>query len=238
MLDQSHSLFHVKCIRGYLNMNKQEKAMKLIEEQQYEEAAQLFIEHIEEEPNDPVRYINFASFLLQMKQDEQAERFFLKAIELDEKAATAYYGLGNIYYEHELFDEAEKVYLHSIRLGMDDADVYYILGMTYVKKENMTLSLPYLQRATELSNDADMLFQYGLVLAKSDYLKEAETVLHRVVKQEEKHADAWYNLGIIAVQNDQFEMAIHYFEQVLEHQPEHLLAKEAMKKVKNQIVND
>ena len=42
-------------------LNKQKQAIELMREKKYEEAAKLFIEIIEENPEDPIGYINFGN---------------------------------------------------------------------------------------------------------------------------------------------------------------------------------
>ena len=91
-------------------MEKNREAIRMMQEKKYEEAAKLFNEIIEENPNDPLGYINFGNLLVELQENERAERFFLKAIELDENAATAYYGLGNLYFEQNQFEQLQKIF--------------------------------------------------------------------------------------------------------------------------------
>lgn len=209
-------------------MTKLERAIESVAERDYESAAKLFVEYIDEEPTDPVGYINFANLLAVTNQLEEAERVFLKAIELDDKLATSYYGLGNLYYEQALYTEAETMFKQALALGLADADIYFMLGMTYVRREDTMLSLPFLQRATELDKKPDNLFQYGLALARTDFVAEAEEVWQEVLQLNAQHADTLYNLGIIAVQNNDKQLATSYFNQALEAQPNHKLAKQAI----------
>ncbi|HEU0228409.1 MAG TPA: tetratricopeptide repeat protein, partial [Arachidicoccus soli] len=65
-------------------LNKQKQAIEFMREKKFEEAAKLFIEIIDENPEDPIGYINFGNVLELMHQHDKAERFYLKAIELDE----------------------------------------------------------------------------------------------------------------------------------------------------------
>ena len=90
-----------------------------------------------------------------------------------------------------------------------------------LKEKHLILAIPFLQRATELSEDAEIKFQYGLVLAQTNYLKEAKIVLEEVIKLKNTHADALYNLGIIAVQENDNEVALSYINQALDSEPNH-----------------
>lgn len=208
-------------------MNNLERASAHIKEKKYDKALQLFIEWIEEHPNDPIGYVNAGNLCAELKQMKEAETFLLKAIELDEKTATAFVSLGNIYYEQALYDEAGKMFHHALHLGYEDSDLYYLYGMTYVKTERPLLALPFLQRAVELGDNLDYTFQYGLVLAQLHYLDEAEKVFQDVLQNDETYADASYNLAIIYVHREQFAEANTLLKQTLQHAPNHRLAKKA-----------
>lgn len=208
-------------------MSKLQRAIEQMNNREYETAAKLLVEYIDEQPEDPIGYINFANLLVLTNQLQEAERCFLRAIELNDSSATAYYGLGNLYYEQDLLQEAEKMFKYCLTLGLEDADVYFMLGMTYVKRDDMILSLPFLQRATELDEQPESLFQYGLALAKMNFEKEAEVVWHRVLKLDKRHADTLYNLGIVAANKQDNSLALAYFNDALTAQPNHTLALQA-----------
>lgn len=215
-------------------MGKEAAALQLIKEQKFEEAAKILIELMETYPKEPKHYMQFGQLLFQMKQYEEAERFLLKAIELDESIAASFYSLGNLYYETALYDDAEKIFHHALKLGLRDSDAHFMLGMTYVQKDKITLSLPYLQRSAELSDEVDKHFQYGLSLAKLNYIEEAKRVFEKVIALDEHHADGLYNLGIIAMHEQDFAKATDYIEKTLQLQENHTLAlqaKETMEKL-------
>ncbi|MEI3605796.1 tetratricopeptide repeat protein [Pseudogracilibacillus sp. SE30717A] len=212
-------------------MTKQEIAIQFIKDKQYEEAAKLLVELIEDQPEDPINYINFGNLLEITNQIEEAERFFLKAIELDENSATAFVSLGNLYFNQKLYDQAEKMLKHAIHLGVNDGETFYLLGMVYYKQKQLMLSIPFLQRAVELTDDVEKMFQYGLALAQVNYLKEAKEVFVKVIDKEHSHADANYNLGIIYVREEKWEEALEYLNRALVHQPDHKMAKQARENV-------
>src|SRR5699024_6494948 len=108
-------------------------------------------------------------------------------------------------------------------------------GMTYVQKDKITLSLPYLQRSAELSNQADKQFQYGLSLAKLNYIEEAKEVFERVIALDDKHADGLYNLAIIAMHEQDLAVAADYIAQTLQLQENHALALQAKETIENHL---
>lgn len=206
---------------------KQKRAIELLQAEKYEEAAQLFIEQIEETPDNPVLYVNFGNLLMTMKEHEKAANFYNKAIALDATFATAYAGLGSLLYKEKSFDDAIICFKKAMELGLHEVDVYYLLGMSLCKKEYFIQALPFLQRATELSSDVNILFQYGLLLAQLSFVMDAQTVLEKVIEQDADHADALYNLGIIHARKEDTEKALNLFNRVLAVQPIHALALNA-----------
>ncbi|MUK87014.1 tetratricopeptide repeat protein [Ornithinibacillus sp. L9] len=213
-------------------MDKNAKAIQLMKENKFEEAASIFNEVIQENPEEPLGYINFGNLLLHVKDEERAKRFFEKAIELDDKAAIAYYGLGNLFFEQADYHKAQEYYQKAIELGLEEADVYFMLGMTFQHQEHYKLALPYLLRATELNpDDVELLFQYGLALAQSNLIEDAKEVFQQVLAKDNEHSDAHYNLGVIELFQDQAEEALSHFNQALVIQPDHVLAANGKSKL-------
>lgn len=208
-------------------MNYNEQGIKALQEKRYEDAVKAFTEAIEENPNDPVGYVNFGNVLAAMNDIERAERFFQKAITLDEKAATAYYGLANLYYNSERYVEAAKLYQKSIDYGIEGADAFYMLGKSFEKEEKEKLALPYMQRAAELApEDVQIRLSYGILLCKLEMFDVAKSELEYVLERDEKNADAHYNLGVLyAVSTENTEKALHHLEQAFTLEPSYEQAK-------------
>ncbi|MDR4174421.1 hypothetical protein FO522_33535, partial [Bacillus nitratireducens] len=77
------------------------------------------------------------------------------------------------------------------------ADVTFLLGIKHVQLGHERLALPFLQKATELDErDVQAVFQCVLYFAVLEQLKEAKTYFEYVFEMNEKHLDAYYNLGV------------------------------------------
>lgn len=196
--------------------------------QKYDEAARILNEFVEEHPTDPIGYVNFGNLLMHMQEYDRAARFFEKAIELDEMTATAYYGLGNVYFEQEDFKKAQHEYQRAITNQLQVSDVYFMLGLSFQYQDANALSLPYLLRAVELDPDEEKEFQFGLALAQEELLEEAFEMFTKVLERNPEHSDAHYNLGVIALYNQDMETSMYHFEEALEYQPDHALAANGM----------
>lgn len=202
-------------------MDYNELGIQAIQEENYEKAVELFTKAIEENPNEAIGYINFGNLLSSMNEDERAEKFFQKAITLDEGAATAYYSLANLYYNAERFAEAAKLYEKAISTGIEGPDAYYMLGKSLEKEGLTKLSLPYLQRASELApEDIQIKLSYGIALASLEMFEQAEPVFKEIVQLDAENADAHYNLGVLyAVSTSDTEAALSHLKEAFTLQP-------------------
>ena len=210
------------------SMSYSDKIVQLIKENKIETAVELLLEAVELEPDNPLHLVNLGNLLLQHKEYEQAESFFLRALQLDEHMATAHFGLASLHYELGKYKDAASAFRACIALNMEDAEVYYLLGMSYLKLKNPLLASPFLQRASELEEGVDYLFQYGLTLAQLDHLTEAKKVFKRVLAIDEKHADSLYNLAIIYIHEDRYDETVDLLQATLAINPNHQLAKRAL----------
>ena len=202
-------------------MDYNEIGIIAFQEKRYEDAAKAFTEAIENQPNDALGYVNFGNLLASLNDVERAERFYQKAITVDEKAATAYYSLANLYYNVERFIEAAKLYQKSIEHGIQGADAYYMLGKCFEKDEQYKLALPYMQRAAELApEDLQIRLSYGILLCTLEMFDVAKGELEFVLAQDEKNADAHYNLGVLyAVSTDNTEKALEHLKEAYTIEP-------------------
>lgn len=204
-------------------MDFNEQGIQAFQEKRYEDAAQLFTQAIEAEPDNAIGYVNFGNLLAVLDDTERAERFFQKAITVDETAATAYYGLANLYYNAERYAEALKLYEQAVQHKIAGADVYYMMGKCFERMENPKLALPYLQRAAEIApEDTQIRLAYAIVLCALEMFEEGKKQLDYLIEQDWNNADAHYNLGVLyAVSTEQTEDAMYHLKQAFTIQPEY-----------------
>ncbi|SFF52870.1 hypothetical protein SAMN05216353_10156 [Halobacillus alkaliphilus] len=66
-------------------MDKLKQGIEEMQNHNYEEAARLFTESIDENPKQPVGYINFGNLLTHMNDYERAARFLIELLSLMKK---------------------------------------------------------------------------------------------------------------------------------------------------------
>ncbi|WP_040228896.1 tetratricopeptide repeat protein [Bhargavaea cecembensis] len=211
-------------------MDHNAEGIEAIRNEDYEKAVKAFSDAIEQNPEDPIGYINFGNLLATLGRPEEAgkaERFFQKALTLDPSSMTAVYGLAGLYYNEERYDEAAKLYEKAIRGGIDGADAPFMLAKSLERSGKPKLALPYMQRAAELSpDDVQIRLSYGILLASLEMFGPAADELKFVLTADPKNADAHYNLGVLyAVSTQQKEDALRHLKQAYTLDPEHVQAR-------------
>jgi tetratricopeptide (TPR) repeat protein len=208
-------------------MEHNELGIKALQEGEFEKAIEAFMKAAEEEPENPVGYINLGNVFASAGDFERAERFFQKAISLDENAGSALYGLGNLYFTNERFEEAAKLYEKAIRAGLNEADAFFMLGKSLKQLDNPKLALPYFQRSAELApDDLEIRLAYGILLAEMELFEEAQKELSFVIEKDKENADAHYNLGVLyAVSTNRKDDALFHLEKAFTIEPDHTQAR-------------
>ena len=195
-------------------MEYNEIGIEALQDGAYEKAVEAFMKAIENEPNDAVGYINLGNVFASLGDAEKGEPFFQQAIVLDPEAGTAYYGLANLYYNKERYEEASKLYEQAVRKGVDQSDAYFMLAKSLERMDKAKLALPYMQRAAELApDDLEIRLSYGILLANMELFTEAGDEFRFIIENDEKNADAHYNLGFLyAVSTDRKEDALTHLK--------------------------
>jgi arylsulfatase A-like enzyme/predicted Zn-dependent protease len=73
------------------------------------------------------------------------------------------------------------------------------------------------QSASELGDDLHAPYYWGLALAKNHKKKEAVEILQALVQRHPHFADAYFYLGILALDHEDYEKGIAFFSQYLTH---------------------
>lgn len=216
-------------------MLNQEQIYQLIKQGNFEEALKALFENIETSPKEVENYINAGILLAEAGEVEKAEKFFQRAITLDPENGAIYYNLGNVYYNEGRFNEAIKLYQQALKFNVDKVDTNYMIGMSFNQLEAFNEALPFLMTAAELDDcdDAEVQFQYGLVLCHLEMFEQAIDQLKRVLAIDSKHADALYNLGLATyMQTEDTDEAIRHFEAAVDANPDHVMSHHAIKTFK------
>lgn len=211
-------------------VTSQETIYQWIQDGKLEDALKALFQNIEDEPKTVENYINAGIVLADVGEVEKAQRFFQKAITLDDKNGAVYYNLANLYYDQGKYQDAIKLYQLASKNNMDKVDTNYMIGMSFNQLDAHKEALPFFMTAAEQDNakDAEVQFQYGLVLCHLEMFEQAIDQLKIVLAIDSRHVDALYNLGLASYMlTEDIDLPIAYFEQAIHIDPEHLLSQHA-----------
>lgn len=152
-------------------------------DQEYTEALTSLIKANQLEPKNTDILNNLGMAYYFKGESELAIKYLNQSLELDPKNSDAKINLGTIYYQNGDIDRAEKLY----KIVMKD--------LTYDKQARTFYNLGILE------------------MTKRKNLSMAETYFVKAIKEDSNYCPAYYNLGTIQYQRQQFKSALRNFKE-------------------------
>lgn len=166
-----------------------EKAVKLRNQEKFEEALELLEELYKNEPNSENVKNSLIDTLLSyggyhndvyLLEFEKAKNIFNRIIEIDPKNYRAYYNKGIAYFNLNEIEKAKKLYEKALSLKPDYKHCIYNLGLLYEATGDLQEALKYYEDALKI----DSKFTYALqarnhVRNDLDELKETKAEINR-----------------------------------------------------------
>lgn len=150
------------------------KASKLFQQGKYEEAAKLYREAIDENPEDPIYYYNLGIAYMRLNKDDEAIEVFKKMTEIQSESFSALKYLGQLYAKKKDYKEASKYFSQAVKISSDDPEAYYNLGISLMNTGDYPEALGAFQKSINCQEDyADSYYQLGLLYLNQDKFDEA-----------------------------------------------------------------
>ena len=217
------------------------RGLKLIRSENYLGAVAAFKKAIQIDPSREEAYDALGTvYLTDLAQTTEAIEVFQTVIQLVPDHARAHQMLGIAYFRQNAYQEAIRALRRAIKLEPTDLDSdyhpYYNLGMVYLKQNRFDDAIRLFEQAIQLNRDHIRAY-YGLGTA---YIRvgEVEQGLEQIKKYEAlkpyanrvsqletsiqrspKNPELWYQLGLVHLRYDKFELAIKSLEKSIEHNP-------------------
>jgi len=195
-----------------------------------------------EEVLDSTNYfIELANFHKKNNNYRSSQDYIQKAIEFAEAKknyqaqADAYSFLGNVYFELKKYPDAIQTYNKSISLyksqkpTSNQAYTYYNLGLCYIEKKEYAKAEDYFKEAEKIYETIDIPkakeminLQKGIVYRAKGENQLALAILNTVIINPDEEdlfktkAEALYQIGLIEVENNRFNLALNYLNKALE----------------------
>ena len=215
--------------------------LELIRNENYLGAVEAFKQAIQIDPSRGEAYDALgAVYLTDLAQTTAAIEAFQTVIQLVPNHARAHQMLGIAYFRQNAYQKAIQALRRAIELEPTDLDnnyhPYYDLGMVYLKQNKFDDAIQLFEQAIQLNQDhirayyslGTAYIQVGNVEKGVEQIKKYETLkpyanrvsqLEISIQKAPENPELWYQLGLVHLRYDRFELAIKSLEKSIEQNP-------------------
>jgi superkiller protein 3 len=131
-----------------------------------------------------------------------------------------HYNLGYVYSQKKDWPAAEAAYLKAIEVKPSYGEAYTALSRVYSSSGQPAKATEILAKASA-ENKGDPKVQYGVAvdLLNSGKTDEAIAAFNKLLEIDPNHADAYFHLGTLAVQQNKVDEAVTHLEKYLSMNP-------------------
>jgi cytochrome c-type biogenesis protein CcmH/NrfG len=174
---------------------------------------------------DPAREELTANFkkateLTQAGQLDQAEVLYKEILVKHPSVPEVHYNLGYVYAQKKDWPSAEGAYLKAIELRPNYGEAYTALSRVYSNSGQQAKATEILAKAAA-ENQGDPKVQFGVAvdLFNQGKADEAAAAFQKVLELDPNHAESYYFLGSLAVQQNKIPEAVTHLEKYLSMNP-------------------
>ena len=193
-------------------------------EKEYHEAIKWYTEAIAKRPDFSDAYYNRGLVYQILEKNDEALADFSKATELDAKFAPALFKKAEMLQTLQQSDEAVIAVESLVKSFPDSAANWTLKGDILLQKADLSGSLSSYDRSLALdSTSIETLINKGVVLQEMNEIDLAEAVFKKALKSGKYQDLLNNNLGYLAIQRMQWDLAASYVKMALEKDPKNEL---------------
>ena len=186
----------------------------------YEEAAQLFTEVIDLQPDNADAYSGRAFDYMRLEEYEKAISDYNKVIALNPNHKHAYFNLGYIYAQLQQHEKAITYYEKVIALNPNEEKIYLNLGKNYFKLKDYKTAIFYYGKMIALNpNFAETYFCRANSYSALEEHQKSVDDLTKAIMLKPDYADAYYNRADSYADLEEYEKAIADLTKVITLNP-------------------
>lgn len=146
------------------------------------------------------------------RYDEGTARLKRLATE-NPKSADVHAFLGSAYADQGIYAQAIEEYRSSLAIDPRQQRTHFLLGLALIRQGSVADAIPEMRTALEM-NPSDVSAKYHLAfsLVQTGEKTEGMTLLQQVIAQDNKHADAYYQIGKLQLEQGDVKTAIGNLE--------------------------
>ncbi|MBN1869143.1 MAG: tetratricopeptide repeat protein [Candidatus Omnitrophica bacterium] len=164
-------------------------------------------------PHNADAYTNLGNAYEAVHKMPEAIVSYKKAIEFDPGHVEAYNNLGRVYQRMNKNEEAIAAYKEAIKINPGYAMVYYNLGIVYQAMNRLEEAKAAYKTAINIKNDyLEAYNNLGNISRGTHKNQEAIASYKKIIEIDPNYAMAYSNLAIIYFEEQQYELAIEYFD--------------------------
>lgn len=197
---------------------KIEKALKLYNEQKYNEAIDLFSSVLETNEDSAELYNNIGLCYANLGDEEKAEKNYLKAQELNPKLAQTYINLADIYYKQKDMASGEELMAQGIYEIPDNLVLRHYLARFYMEDAKADLAIDELEHILEKQPDNyDVYYDLARVHFELGNWDCAIENFENVLEYKSENPLIYYSLAQAYEANDETDKAISNYLKAIAH---------------------
>ena len=164
-------------------------------------------------PSNPPSSVkkNYSEGLKALKKNHliEAETFFAECIAEDETFHTAWLHLGLVWAKMGRTQESSDAFQMAVALNENDVDSVYNLGLSLIKLGFENEGLPYLSKACELSDGAEIANAIGNVFYKTGDYKSSSFFFLKAYQKDKTNPELTQTLAVSLFQDGDTMRAVH-----------------------------
>ncbi|MCI8327922.1 MAG: tetratricopeptide repeat protein [Lachnospiraceae bacterium] len=177
----------------------------------YDSAIETYTALIEYDEKNAQAYYLRGSVYLHMEKEEQALKDYTKAVETGSTNYEVYEGIYENLLEKGQEEEAREYLEKALNIKPKEAADYAMQGHIYYLLDDYRQAKSSLDKAID-KNDKTALLYLAEVYQAEDKTKESQALLENYVKDNEKDSDALNKLGLMQMNEKNYEEALKYFQ--------------------------
>lgn len=171
-------------------------------------------------PNHLNVFINLANLIARNQTRlEEADYLYRQAISMRADYVQAYINRGDILMKLNRTAQAQEVYEKALLYDSENADIYYNLGVVFLEQGKSAQANVYFNKALELYPEHEQALLNSAILLQEMGGQEARQVsrerLHKVLAKSGENEKVFFNLGMLAMDESDFEAAEQYFKRAI-----------------------
>ena len=192
------------------------KALELINNGSFKEAAKIYKTLIQQKTKDPVVYVNLAYLSGKEGNKKEVVRLLREALKINPKYLEAHNNLGNVLQSQGKLHDAINSYKKALIIEPNFAQAHYNLGNTYQKEGDFDNAIKSYGNAIKSNPKlSEAHYNLGNTFYKKGDLLNSIKSFNNAIKIKPDSSEYYFNLGTTLQENGNLINAIYSFKEAI-----------------------